>query len=162
MSVSTGYFRTMRTKLLTGREFDARDKQDGAMRVAVVNKAFADQLMRGQDPIGKWFRPGSPDGKPVQIVGVAEDGKYFSLSEPRKPAWWGPTEIWYAANAALIARTNLNSTQALRLIQGAARDLDPASLPLYSSGTLVQRLDLPLFPARMAASALGWHSDYWL
>jgi len=26
---------------------------------------------------------------------------------------------------------------------------------LYSTGTLVQRLDLPLFPARMAASALG-------
>jgi ABC-type antimicrobial peptide transport system permease subunit len=85
---------------------------------------------------------------------VAEDGKYFSLSEPRKPAWWGPLEIWYAANAALVARTNLNSTQALRLIQDASKDLDPA-LPLYSAGTLVQRLDLPLFPARMAASALG-------
>ena len=151
-SASPGYFRTMQTKLLMGREFDSRDKQDGT-RVAVVNKAFADQLMRGKDPIGKRFRT-SPDGKPIQIVGVAEDGKYFSLSEPRKPAWWGPLEIWYAANAALVARTNLNSTQALRLIQDASKDLDPA-LPLYSAGTLVQRLDLPLFPARMAASALG-------
>ena len=151
-SASPDYFRTMQTKLLMGREFDSRDKQDGT-RVAVVNKAFVDQLMRGKDPIGKRFRT-SPDGKPIQIVGVAEDGKYFSLSEPRKPAWWGPLEIWYAANAALVARTNLNSTQALRLIQDASKDLDPA-LPLYSAGTLVQRLDLPLFPARMAASALG-------
>jgi putative ABC transport system permease protein len=48
----------------------------------------------------------------------------------------------------------MNAPQALRLIQDAARELDP-SLPLYSAGTLVQRLDLPLFPARMAASALG-------
>ena len=52
------------------------------------------------------------------------------------------------------SQVNLNATQALRLIQDAAKDLDPA-LPLYSAGTLVQRLDLPLFPARMAASALG-------
>ena len=151
-SVSPDYFRTMQTKLLAGREFDSRDQPDGT-RVAVVNKAFADQLMHGKDPVGKRFRT-SPDGKPIQIVGVAEDGKYFSLSEPRKPAWWGPTEIWYTANGALIARTNLNTSQALLWIEDAAKELDPA-LPLYSAGTLVQHLDLPLFPARMAASALG-------
>jgi len=153
LSVSTDYFRTMGTKLLMGREFDSRDKQGGT-RVGVVNKAFADQLMPGQDPIGKWFRRDSPDGEHIQIVGVAEDGKYVSLTEPRKPTWWGPSEIWYSATNALVARTNLNAPQALRLIRDAARDLDPA-LPLYSTGTLVQRLDLPLFPARMAASALG-------
>jgi len=151
-SVSTDYFRTMRTRLLMGREFDARDKKDGT-RVAVVNKAFVDQMMHGKDPIGRRFRI-APDAKPIQIVGVAEDGKYFSLSEPRKPAWWGSTEIWYASNAALVARTSLQSSEALRLIQDASRELDP-SLPLYSSGTLLQRLDLPLFPARMAAAALG-------
>jgi len=151
-SVSTDYFRTMQTRLLAGREFDSRDKQDGA-RVAVVNKAFADQLMHGRDPIGKRFRTRT-DGKPIQIVGVAEDGKYFSLSERRELAWWGPTEIWYAARGALVARTNLDANQALRLIRDAAKDLDP-TLPLYSAGTLVERLDLPLFPARMAASALG-------
>jgi predicted permease len=151
-SVSTDYFRTMQTRLLMGREFDSRDKQDGT-RVAVVNKAFVDQLMHGQDPIGKRFRT-SPDGKPIQIVGVAEDGKYVSLAERPNAAWWGPAEIWYVPSGALVARTNLDPTQALRLIQGAVRDLDP-SLPLYNAGTLVGRMDLPLFPARMAASALG-------
>jgi predicted permease len=151
-AVSTDYFRTMQSRLRTGREFDSRDKQDGT-RVAVVNKAFADQLIHGKDPIGTRFRT-SPEGQPIQIVGVAEDGKYFSLTEPRKAAWWGPSEIWYTPTAALVARTNLNAPEALRLIQDASRDLDP-SLPLYSAGTLVQRMDLPLFPARMAASALG-------
>jgi predicted permease len=151
-AVSTDYFRTMQTKLLMGREFDSRDKQEGT-RVAVVNKAFVDQLLHGQDPIGKRFRT-SPEGQPIQIVGVAEDGKYFSLTEKPNAAWWGPSEIWYVASGALVARTNMNAPQALRLIQDAARELDP-SLPLYSAGTLVERLDLPLFPARMAASALG-------
>jgi hypothetical protein len=148
----------MRTKLLMGREFDSRDKQGGT-RVAVVNKAFADQLMPGQDPIGKWFRRNSPDGQRIQIVGVAEDGKYFSLTEPRKPAWWGPSEIWYAPSAALVARTNLNSPQALRLIQDASRDLDP-SLPLYSAGTLVSvwtcRCSRRAWPRRRWARSACW------
>jgi hypothetical protein len=121
--------------------------------VAVINKTFADKLLPGQDPIGKRFRT-SPDGKPIQIVGVAEAGKYVSLAERPNPAWWGPSEIWYTPNAALVARTNLSPTLALRLIRDAARELD-SSLPLYSAGTLVARLDLPLFPARMAAAALG-------
>ncbi len=151
-SASPDYFRAMRTRLLMGREFDSRDKQDGT-RVAVVNKAFADQLLHGKDPIGKRFRT-SPDGKPIQIVGVAEDGKYFSLTEKPHAAWWGPAAIWYTPSCVLVARTNLNAAQAIRLIRDATRDLDP-SLPLYSAGTLVQRLDLPLFPARMAASTLG-------
>jgi hypothetical protein len=64
---------------------------------------------------------------------------------------WGPTEIWYSANGALVARTNLNAPQALRLNQDASGDLGP-SMPLYSAGTLVERLDLPPFPARIAAS----------
>ncbi len=127
-SVSTDYFRTMQTRLLMGREFDSRDKQDGT-RVAVVNKAFVDQLMHGQDPIGKRFRT-SPDGKPIQIVGVAEDGKYVSLAERPNAAWWGPAEIWYVPSGALVARTNLDPTQALRLIQGAVRDLDPSASAL--------------------------------
>jgi predicted permease len=151
-SVSPDYFRTMQTKLLTGREFDSRDKKDGT-RVTVVNKAFVAQLLHGKNPIGARFRT-SPDGKPIEIVGVVEDGKYFSLAEKATPAWWTPLEIWYSANATLVARTRMSGPQAVRLIEDAAKDLD-AALPLYSAGTLVQRLDLPLFPARMAASALG-------
>ncbi len=151
-SVTPDYFRTMQSRLLMGREFTDRDKQDGP-RVAVVNKAFVDRLLHGKDPIGRAFRT-APDAKPVQIIGVAEDGKYFSLSEHRQAAWWGPMEIWYNSSASLVARTALNPAEALRLIQEAARDLDP-SLPLYYSGTLVQRLDLPLFPARMAAMSLA-------
>ena len=151
-SVSTDYFRTMQTKLLGGREFDNRDTHESP-RVAVVNKTFVDRLMHGRDPIGKRFRT-SPDGKPIQIVGMAEDGKYFSLTEKASPAWWGPSEIWYVSSGALVVRTRLNSAQAIQQIRDAVKTLDP-ELPLYNAGTLVQRLDLPLFPARMAAAALG-------
>jgi ABC-type antimicrobial peptide transport system permease subunit len=39
-------------------------------------------------------------------------------------------------------------------IRGAVRELDP-TIALYSSGTLLEQLDFPLFPARIAAAALG-------
>ena len=70
ISVSTDYFRTMRTRLLMGREFDSRDKQDGT-RVAVVNKSFVDQVMHGQDPIGKHIVTDVNDpNHSYQVIGV--------------------------------------------------------------------------------------------
>jgi predicted permease len=149
---SPDYFRTMQTSLLSGRDFDLRDKQDGK-RVAIINQAFAQQMLHGEDPVGKRFTTG-PDGKPIEIVGVAATGKYFSLAEKQKPAFWRPMEIWYSSNAALVARTKLDGPEALGEIRGAVRELDP-TIALYSSGTLLEQLDFPLFPARIAAAALG-------
>ena len=151
-TVSPDYFRTLETKLLKGREFDIRDKQ-GGNRVAVVNQAFVEKLLHDALPLGKRFML-SPDGKPIEIVGVAEDGKYISLNENRSPAFWLPLEIWYSANASVVARTGLNGAQAVQLLRNAVRDLDP-TVALYSTGTMTEQLDLPLFPARAAASALG-------
>jgi len=151
-SVSPDYFRTMQTRILAGREFDVRDKQAGN-RVAIVNQAFVKQILKGRQPLGKRFASG-PAEKRSEIVGVAEDGKYFSLTEPRKPAYWSPLEINYSANAALVARTHLNGAHALRMIRSAVRDLDPA-VSLFGTGTMVERLDLPLFPTHIAASVLG-------
>jgi len=151
-SISPGYFQTMETRLLSGRDFDGRDKQ-GGQRVAIVNKDFADHLLRGEDPLGKQFATG-PDAKPITIVGVAQNGKYFSLAEKDKPAFWTPLEIWYSSNAAVVARTRMDGGGALEQIRNVVRELDP-SLSLYGTGTLVEQLDLPLFPARIAASALS-------
>src|ERR1700720_2748463 len=76
------------------------------------------------------------------------------MTENQNPAFWRPLEIWYSANASLVARTPLNGAQAVQLLRNAVRDLD-ATIALYSTGTMTQQLDLPLFPARVAASALG-------
>ena len=151
-TVTPEYFKTMQTHLLSGREFTLRDKPDGP-RVAIVNQAFADKLLRGENPIGKRFRTG-PDGKPREIVGLVEDGKYFSLGESRQYAFWTPLEVDYSPNVAVVARTPLGSNEALRLIRGAVRDLDP-NVALYATGSMVDMLNMPLFPARLAASALA-------
>jgi len=151
-SITPDYFHTMKTRLLSGREFDLRDKRD-ATQVAIVNKAFADKFFPGENPMGKRFFRGT-SREPTQIVGVVQDGKYFSLSEKRETAFWTPLEVFYSPVVALMARTNLNSNEALRAIRGAVRELDP-NVALYATGSLVEMLDIPLLPARLAASALG-------
>jgi len=152
-SISPDYFRTMQTELRAGRDFDARDRE-GSKRVAIVNSAFVDKLLHGGQPLGKRFASGTPDGKPIEIVGVAQTGKYFSLAESQKPAYWVPLEIWYSPNASLVARSQLTGAQTLQLVRDAARAIDP-TVALFSTGTLTQQLDMPLLPARLAASTLG-------
>ena len=49
--VSPGYFRTMGTPLLAGRDFDGRDRL-GAEQSAIVTELFARTFFHGQDPIG--------------------------------------------------------------------------------------------------------------
>jgi putative ABC transport system permease protein len=85
--VSAGYFRTMGTPLLVGRDFDERDTPTSPV-VAIVNQEFAKKFYGGENPIGKGFRvqvgPGEP--QPIfQIVGLVKNSKYQSLREDFKP-----------------------------------------------------------------------------
>ncbi len=149
-TVSPDYFRTMQTRILSGREFDERDTRE---KVAVVNLALAQKYIPGENPIGKRFKTG-PKGNLIEIVGVCEDGKYFSLNEDREPAFFTPHELYYPSNATLVVRSPLAETEVLKRVQAVFRDLDPG-LALFEQGTLARHLDLPLFPARLAAAALG-------
>jgi predicted permease len=150
-SVSPDYFRTMQTRLLMGREFDSREKA-GSRPVAIVNQAFVKRVMHTDRPLGRRFLVS--EGSPLEIVGVAENGKYFSLNEHEEPAYWTPVDIDTSRHGAIIVRTSLNPSEAVHLIRGAVAGMDP-SIALFNVGTLSSRLGLALFPARMAASVLG-------
>ncbi len=84
--VSPGYFATMKTGLLDGRDFDSHDTATSP-RVAIVNETFARKLLNGENPIGKTFRIDAWVGAPspmYQIVGFVKDAKYEDLrEEPR-------------------------------------------------------------------------------
>ena len=77
-SISLDYFRTMETRLLRGRDFTAQDDAQSPP-VAIVNEAFARRFWPGENPLGKRFN--FTTGQWIEIVGVAQDGKYSSLAE---------------------------------------------------------------------------------
>jgi predicted permease len=81
--VSPGFFATMGTSLVAGRDFDDHDTKS-APQVAIVNETFAKKVLQGQDPLGRTFalepHPGEPERK-YEIVGVVKDMKYSELRE---------------------------------------------------------------------------------
>jgi predicted permease len=85
--VSAGYFRTMGTPMLAGRDFDDRDTPTSPT-VAIVNQEFSKKFYHGENPIGKGFRIEARPGEPqplYQIVGLVKNSKYQSLREDFKP-----------------------------------------------------------------------------
>ncbi|MGH9761603.1 MAG: FtsX-like permease family protein, partial [Blastocatellia bacterium] len=53
-TVSNGYFSTMKTQLLAGRDFSEADAVSSS-KVAIVNEVFAGELANGANPVGKRF-----------------------------------------------------------------------------------------------------------
>ena len=84
--VGGGYFRTTGLPLLSGRDFDDRDRVD-SKRVAIVNRTFASRLLATTAPAGRFFSIQTTPGNWVQyeIVGMAEDAAYRSVRESVPP-----------------------------------------------------------------------------
>jgi predicted permease len=150
-SISTDYFRTMETRLLQGRDFTVQDDAQSPP-VAIVNEAFARRFWPGENPIGKRFN--FTTGKWIEIVGVAQDGKYFSLAEKPASFVYLPLAQNYESEVTLIARGAGDPNLLTAAIRNAIRGVD-GNLPLYDARTMVEHMDLPLLPARVAATALG-------
>jgi putative ABC transport system permease protein len=70
-AVTPGYFETLGIPLLRGRALSAQDTA-GSTPVAVVNQAFARQLLEDRDPIGHTMQRG-PGAPRISIVGVVND-----------------------------------------------------------------------------------------
>lgn len=87
-NVSPEYFQAAGTALLSGRTFTWHDDKNSP-RVAVVNREFARKLFGfAANPIGRAYK--MRDGSRIQVVGIAEDGKYNSLTEDPVPVMFFP------------------------------------------------------------------------
>ena len=80
--VSPGYFSTMGTALLAGREFGDQDRE-GTQKVAVVNESFARHYFgEPQLAVGHYYCKGGGDVKPdTEIIGVVKDAKHSGVRQ---------------------------------------------------------------------------------
>jgi predicted permease len=147
------YFKTLGISIMRGRDFAAQEDTKES-RVAVVNETFARKFWHGEDAVGKRFNFGSPSDPYWTVIGVAADGKYNSLGEDPKPVVYRPLMRDYNSSATLVARVEGDPLPTLAALGRAVQSLDP-TLPVYSPKTLSEHMQIPLFPARMAAIVLG-------
>jgi putative ABC transport system permease protein len=85
--VSPGYFATMGTPLVAGRDFDDHDVANSEP-VAIVTETFVRKFFGGANPIGHAFTRQEDPGSRYprhRIVGVVKDSKYGELREDFTP-----------------------------------------------------------------------------
>jgi putative ABC transport system permease protein len=74
------YFRTLRVPVVRGREFNASDTAAG-LPAAIVNRALADELWPGQDPIGREIQLRLLNEPRRRIVGVVANVRHGTRQE---------------------------------------------------------------------------------
>ena len=125
--ISPGFFRTMGTSMLRGRDFDSRD-DERAPKVAIVNEAMARYYFGGTEALGRTFRlEQRAFPQPLTVVGLVRDAKYKSLREsaPRMvylPYLQAPDPL---GGANIAVRTAANPQQMADLLWKEARGESP-------------------------------------
>jgi predicted permease len=149
--ISPNYLHAEGTTLVSGRAFTWRDDKSSPP-VAVVNREFARKIFGSvESAIGGYFK--MPDGTRVQVVGVAENGKYSTLTEDPHAAMFLPILQRPSGAAWLVVRSNRDPQQLGPAIRSTLHQLD-SGLPVNLE-TRFDEMVTVLFPAQMASLVLG-------
>jgi putative ABC transport system permease protein len=111
LTVSPGWFETMRMRMMAGREFLRSDVFPGA---AVVNETFVKRFFNGVNPVGRSFEKSSDDGSRVRclIVGVVADAPYRNVREAQLPVAFVPL---HEVDAKGLVQPEHNTTFLVRM-----------------------------------------------
>jgi predicted permease len=149
--VSPGYFEAAGTRLLAGRGVAWEDNKD-TLPVAVINHEFADRMFGSvANALGRSYK--LQNGTRVQVVGIAEDGKYLSLTESQQPAMFLPFVGSPETSGYLLVRSSRDPEQVAASIRNKIHKMD-AALPVDTE-TWSNLMEVVLFPSRVATIALG-------
>jgi predicted permease len=150
--VEAGYFQTVGTPLVSGREFTLADRE-GSVRVAIVNEKMAENFWPGTNPIGKRFRFYGEDFF-HEVVGVAKTAKYVTIGENPTPVAFTPRRQGFADAMVLHVRTDGDPTRALAASRQVLREIDPR-VPATNSWTIEELIAQSLWAPRLGAILLA-------
>jgi predicted permease len=154
--VTPGFFATIGTPLVAGRDFTEQDTAD-APQVAIVNETLARFFFGNENPVGKRFNARGGAGFPIEIVGVVKDAK---LGTPRdqRGAWYFPypqdTRL-LRLNWCIAVRTAGQPTMLATSVRQALTELDP-NLPVLKVATVEGQLAHVLAQERLMALLAGF------
>jgi len=148
--VGPRYFETLKIPLSAGREFGPLDTPTSPA-VIVINESMARRYWPEGTALGGRIRKGETT---IEVVGIAADTKYASLTERPVAQLFYPLSQRNASTVRLIARTTGDPTALVGGLRDALRGLD-ANLPVYDARTMQEHMQGALFVQRMAADLLG-------
>jgi predicted permease len=150
---SPGFFKTLKIRLLAGRDFDERDDAT-APKVAIVNQKFVKRYFGGVDPVGRHVGMGIDPGTKtdIQIVGVVADTKYESMRDDIPYELYIPTDQkGFADGGTVYVRASGDPTYLFNTLRNEVRAVD-ASVPMYDMRTLDHQMEISLLTERLLSS----------
>jgi predicted permease len=145
--LAPGWFETVRIPLVSGRDFTWNDRE-GSARVAIVNDTLARQFWNGE-ALGKQILNGR---QTIDVVGVVQDSKYWTLGETVAPTLYLPLHQGPARSVTLHARTADPRTTTRVILDELAR-LAPG-LPVEIE-LMREAVAVAVRPAQIGAAATG-------
>jgi putative ABC transport system permease protein len=160
--VTPGYFATMGIPLVSGRDFDARDRS-GAPMVAIVNQEFVRRYFPGENPLGKhielgWTQDTAATGGEArlggEIVGVVGNVRREGLAEEIRPETYASFMQPTFTNFAVVVRSTADPSSVMTSVQAQMRALD-GDLPVAGLRQLEELVSQSVAQPRFYTLLLG-------
>lgn len=159
--VTPGYFETLGMALRAGRTFTPSDRAR-APHVTVINRALADLVFPGENPVGRRVALGGGGDDWHEVIGVVENVRHIALATPPAPRaydlygqHWERT-VYVVARAAdpgaPIATTSLR--RAVAVVDPRAPVFETATLDELASRSAAPHLLTAAVAAGLAAAGL--------
>lgn len=153
ISVSSGYFDTMRIPLLAGRTINSFDRT-GSKRVAVVSDALAQTMWPGKQAVGKRFHSAAGSSDSWEVVGVTKDTTVFQVGEKPQPVAYMAFDQNYAPTAVVHVRTLVDPERVLPAAMAAVQSLN-RDLALLNPRAMRTVVEQSLWAPHLAAALFG-------
>lgn len=159
MRVTPGFFATLGTRLLAGRNFEERDLRDPKSeetdyRSIIVSESFARRYFGDRSPVGYRLGFGNrPDTRTnVEIIGVVQGFSRRTLRDDRDSIEQAFVPYWDRASGAgaFYVRVRGEPETAFASIRAVVAQVDP-TLPIVDMITLDDRIAQSLSTERMLA-----------
>jgi predicted permease len=147
--MSPGYLEAAGTRLLSGRDIVWQDTAKTPY-VAIVNEIFAQKMWGQTAAIGQRFVLW---GHLIEVVGIAQDGKYHDLQEPPQPVVYLPLSQIEQSEVVLVVRSQRAPNEIAPVLQRTLSGIEP-DVPITVE-SWPDTLAGEFFPARAATVALG-------
>ncbi len=154
--VSPDYFSVMSVRVLEGRVFDERDRQD-APRVCIVDDSFARTHWPGQSLLGKRVKFGRLDNADepwMEVVGQVAHVKNYGVDEESRVELYLPFLQSTGSGFTLVVRSDNAPGVAAAGMRAAMRAASP-DIPLYQVRALDELVAERSAERRLAAQLIS-------
>jgi len=164
--VGPGYFATLGTRTLAGRDFSG---EDADANTCILNRSAANRIFSGSTAIGQMLRQttrnmnvGQTTTQDCQVIGIVEDAKYTSLREPAPPTVYLPfgantdrlASMYFVIHGASLAEAKDAWQKALHELAPGSPETEPISFAVQFDDYIARERLLSVLSGFFAALAL--------